>query len=122
MNYKPETFLLKKSEEQIYLNYSNQKKIEQIKKQLEFNKNQLKGFNTYSFILGMAFTHTFLIYSKKQVLHQMENKALQHMGICLFCGLSFGFLVGQVFGKNFSNFSYCNNLIALANKRLNEFK
>lgn len=112
--------LLEKIEKDIKSNWKSKLSIENSKLALLHYKENSKGFNLYSFMLGVAFTHTAILYSKKTLLHLMESKAIPHIGICLGVGLGFGIISGQLFGKNISNSRKCNNLLSKANERLKE--
>ena len=112
--------LLEKIEKDINSNWKNKLSIEKSKLALVNYKNNSKGFNLYSFMLGGAITHTAILYSKKTVLHLMESKAIPHIGICLGVGLGVGLISGQMFGKNISNSRKCSSLLAKVDERLKE--
>ena len=65
-----------------------------------FSKRNLVGFNKYAFFIFFASTHLFKLYRTKKVLHQLESKAIEHIGICLFTGIFGGIVIGQTLGNN----------------------
>ena len=113
-------YFLTKIESEIKSNWSNKSQISKAKQSLKlFQSEKLKGFNYWAAFLGLAITHTTMIYSKKQVLHQMERKAIPHLGICFGVAIGSGLIVGQMFGSSFSNFLTYNRISKLAEDRLN---
>lgn len=66
----------------------------------KFKTSKLGCFNYTMFLFGLLATHTGIIFYSKQVLHEMESKALRHMGICLGVGLVSGLVFGSIYGKS----------------------
>ena len=116
-------YFLSKLESEIKSNWSNKEKIKEVHESLsKYRSNNLKGFNYWAGFIGLAGTHTALIYSKKQVLHQMEKAAIPHLGICFGVGIVTGLLVGQMFGSSFKNYLAAGRVDRLATQRLSYLK
>lgn len=109
-------------ENNIRVNWNNKNLLEEYQKNLPSIKKNFGSFNLYFAFLGLAGTHTFIIYSKKLVLHQMEKKAIPHIGLCLGAGLLAGFVVGNIYGSSYKLSKKYSSVESLLNQRLSQIK
>lgn len=114
------TFFLQRIEKNINENWKNKAFLQSTQDLLAKKGSELKGFNTYAAFLGLAFTHTSIIYYTKTVLSGMEKKAPQHMALCLGVGGLFGLIVGQTLGKNIQSYNYYSKLSQRVEQRIKE--
>lgn len=80
------------------------------KDELKDIKSKIKGFNKLVFLLGAAAYHTISIYAKKELLYEMQKKALPHIGITLGVGFVSGLVVGQLYSYDFKIYRKFNKV------------
>lgn len=101
--------------------WGNKKALTENLQTLQAYRNKKSGsFNLTGFCLGVAELHTFLIYSQKKVLHEMEKKAIPHMGMCLGAGVALGVFGGLLYGNSMKNTKKAKNLEETLEKRIKE--
>ena len=89
---------------------------------LKFRENNLKGFNSTFGLFGICAAHLGNIYYRKQVLHLMESRAFQHIGVCVGAGLASGVFFGQLLGKKYLESRKASKIEAAINERLSVLK
>lgn len=73
----------------------------EIKESIDIIKEHIFGFNFTIFYTTMAIVHTSILIKKKKVLHELENKAINHMLLVLISSLTSGYIFGHLFGRSF---------------------
>ncbi len=63
----------------------------------QLNDENIKGFNLWAFLIGLAGFHTGRIFQTKVLYYEMGKAWLPHTIICVGIGAGFGILVGQLF-------------------------
>lgn len=73
----------------------------EIKESIDIIKDHIFGFNFTIFYFTMTVIHLGLLVKKKKVLHELENKAINHMAIVLISSIISGYVFGNLFGRSF---------------------
>ena len=101
--------------------WNNKKNLQEYLNTLNYFKgSQLGKFNSTFFLIGLASSHLFLIYSQKKVLHQMEQKAIPHLGLVLGVGVLSGLVVGSIYGSSISNTRQTDNIEGQLKERISK--
>jgi hypothetical protein len=76
----------------------------QVQKQLsvqlastQLNNQNIRGFNMWAFLLGVAGFHTGRIFQTKVLFHEMGKGAVNHAAIAVGAGVLSGVLIGTLF-------------------------
>ena len=106
----------------VKLDWDDKEMLNTYKEDVENLKRKFGYFNRTSAFIGLALTHTYVIYTKKTILSAMEKNAWKHIRNCVGVSLISGYLVGYLYGNSVINTRKTNKLTMMIDNRLSELK